>query len=231
MNRLPFVYLNLAVTADGKIASANGALSRFGSRHDLRKLHELRASADAILCGARTVMAENADLSAGPARYRRRRLAQGLAEYPIRVVASGTGRIDTGARLFQRRGGPVVILVTEQVGARKLRDLESVADAVRVFGDREIDVVAALSWLRKEWKVNRLLGEGGGQLNDALFRAGVVRELHLTICPLAVGGALAPTLADGVGVPKLAQAIPCRLERARQVGDELFAVYAVEKRD
>jgi 2,5-diamino-6-(ribosylamino)-4(3H)-pyrimidinone 5'-phosphate reductase len=229
MNRLPFVYLNLAITADGKIATANRALSRFGSRHDLRKLHELRASADAILCGAGTVMAENADLSAGPARYRRRRLTQGLAEYPIRVVASGTGRIDTGSRLFQRRGGPIVILVTKQAGTRRLRDLESVAAAVRVFGDREIDFVAALAWLRKEWKVNRLLGEGGGQLNDALFRAGVVRELHLTICPLAVGGARAPTLADGVGVSRLDLAIPCRLARARQIGDELFVVYAVGK--
>jgi 2,5-diamino-6-(ribosylamino)-4(3H)-pyrimidinone 5'-phosphate reductase len=226
-NALPFVYLNLAMTADGKIATANRAISRFGSRRDLEHLHELRAQADAILCGAGTINAEDADLGAGPARFRRRRLAAGLAEHPVRVVASGTGRIDTDARLFRRRLGPVVILVTDRIGCRRKRELEGLADAVRVCGEQEIDFVAALAWLRRDWAVKRLLGEGGGQLNEALIRAGVVRELHLTICPMVVGGAEAPTVADGVGVEQLELGTRCQLERMRRVGEELYVVYSV----
>jgi 2,5-diamino-6-(ribosylamino)-4(3H)-pyrimidinone 5'-phosphate reductase len=227
MSALPFVYLNLAITADGKIAAETRTLSRFGSRRDLEHMYELRAEADAILCGAGTVNAEKADLGAGPVRFQRRRIAAGRQAHPVRVVVSGTGRIETDAKLFRRRLGPVILLVTERVKRRRLVELQAVADAVRVCGEEEIDFVSALRWLAAEWGVKRLLGEGGGQLNEALFRAGVVRELHLTICPVVMGGAKAPTIADGRGVRRLASGTACRLERMRRVGDELFVVYSV----
>jgi riboflavin biosynthesis pyrimidine reductase len=46
---LPFVYLNVASTADGKLAPASRRFVPFGSRHDRRLLLELRASADAVM--------------------------------------------------------------------------------------------------------------------------------------------------------------------------------------
>jgi riboflavin biosynthesis pyrimidine reductase len=73
-----------------------------------------------------------------------------------------------------------------------------------------------------------LLCEGGGELNDALFRAGLVDELHLTICPKIIGGRLAPTIADGLGALKLDQAARLQLKSARRLGDELFLVYRVK---
>ena len=73
-SKLPFVFANLAMTADGKIATANRAAHSFGSAHDLAHLYELRATADAILCGARTVEISNATLGNGGEKHRRRRL-------------------------------------------------------------------------------------------------------------------------------------------------------------
>ena len=40
---LPFVLVNMAMTADGKIATANRAVSTFGSQRDHNHLLELRA--------------------------------------------------------------------------------------------------------------------------------------------------------------------------------------------
>src|SRR5436190_13559600 len=85
-SQLPFVFVNMAVTADGKIATANRAVSSFGSRRDREHLLELRATADAVMAGARTVDSAEINLGPGPARYRRRRLRRGLAEYNLRVV-------------------------------------------------------------------------------------------------------------------------------------------------
>ena len=53
--QLPFVFVNVAVSADGKIATANRAVHSFGSARDLKHCNELRATADAVMCGARTV--------------------------------------------------------------------------------------------------------------------------------------------------------------------------------
>ena len=52
----PFPWvLVTAMTADGKIALANGHYAPFGSRRDHDHLLELRATADAVMCGARTI--------------------------------------------------------------------------------------------------------------------------------------------------------------------------------
>src|SRR5215831_19293529 len=98
--KLPFVFINMAMTADGKIATVNRTVHSFGSARDLAHLYELRATADAILCGARTVEISDATLGNGGEKYRRRRLKNGLTEYPLRVIVSGSGSIDTSARIF-----------------------------------------------------------------------------------------------------------------------------------
>ncbi len=223
----PHVLVNMAMTADGKIATARRTAGSFGSRRDEEQLHALRATADAVLCGARTVNLGNVDLGSGPTRFRRQRLRSGLAERHLRVVATGSGRVDPAARVFRQRGSPLILLTTGRVPDRRLGRLRALADAVGVFGDEEIDLRAALGWLRREWGVRRLLSEGGGELNSALFREGLVDELHLTVCPLVFGGAAAPTIADGVAWGGLGEATRCRLRSARRVGAELFLVYDV----
>jgi riboflavin-specific deaminase-like protein len=223
----PLVLVNMAMTADGKIATANRAVTSFSSRRDREHLLELRATADAVLSGARTVNLENVELGPGPARFRRARLARGLAESNLRIIATGSGVIRPDARVFRSAGAPVIVLTTGRAGARRLRQLRALADAVQVCGRDAIDWPAALAWLRQNWAVRRLLCEGGGELNGSLFRARVVDELHLTICPQIFGGRQAPTIADGHGFARLTQAMPCRLKSLRRIGDELFAVFAV----
>jgi riboflavin-specific deaminase-like protein len=222
---LPFVFVNMAMTADGKIATANRAISSFGSRRDFTHLLELRATADAVMCGARTADAEPINLGPGPAKYRRLRLRHGLAEYNLRIIVSGSGTINPRAHVFRHRFSPIIVLTTARAGHRRLTRLRTLADEVKIVGRSEIDWPRALAWLRRRWNVQRLLCEGGGELNAALFRAGLVNELHLTVCPKILGGRNAPTIAEGIGFPKLSQAARFRLASAKRVGDELFLVY------
>src|SRR6266513_919149 len=71
---LPCVFVNMAMTADGKIATANRAVATFSSKRDFEHLLELRATADAVMSGARTVGQQKINLGPGPARFRRLRL-------------------------------------------------------------------------------------------------------------------------------------------------------------
>ena len=225
-SELPFVFINMAVSADGKIATANRAVHSFGSARDLEHLYELRATADAVMCGARTVEISEATLGNGSERFRRRRLRNGLAEFPLRIVVSGGGSLDPEARIFQKHFSPIIVLTTRRAPARSVERLRKLAQVVKIMGGREGDLRGALRWLRKEWNVRRLLCEGGGELNDALFRAGLVDEIHLTFCPKVFGGRLAPTLADGLGRHKLAEAANFKLTSIRRETDELFTVFS-----
>lgn len=221
----PFVFVNMAMTADGKIATANRAASSFGSQRDHEHLLELRATADAVMSGARTVDSAPINMGPGGAKYQRLRLKRGLAEHNLRLIVSGSGSIDPQAEVFKHRFAPIIILTTERASAPARRRLQGLATEVKICGAKEIDFETALRWLRKTWGVKRLLCEGGGDLNDALFRAGLVDELHLTVCPKIFGGRTAPTIAEGQGFATLPGAANFSLRSARRVGAEMFLVY------
>lgn len=223
--QLPFVLVNMAMTADGKIATANRAIHSFSTRRDLAHLYELRATADAVMCGARTVEISRSILGTGGEQFRQLRLKRGLAEYNLRVIVSGSGSVNPLAEIFKKDFSPVIVLTTKCAPKSKLRKLGLVADAVKICGEREIDFRTALSWLNKKWGVKRLLCEGGGDLNNALFRAGLVDELHLTICPKIFGGRQSPTIADGAGFNRLARARRLQIKSFRRAGNEVFTVF------
>ena len=229
-SKLPFVLVNMAMTADGKIATANRRVHSFSSKRDLEHLYELRATADAVMCGARTVEISRTLLGTGGEKFRKQRLKRGLAEYNLRVIVSGSGSINPHSAIFKKHFSPVIILTTARVSKTKLRSLRAIADVVKVCGRREINFPAALGWLRTNWGVSRLLCEGGGELNDALFRAGLVDELHLTICPKIFGGSKAPTIADGTGSSNLAVAAQFQIRTLKHVGNEVFAVLKQKER-
>jgi riboflavin-specific deaminase-like protein len=224
-SKLPFVLVNMAMTADGKIATANRAVSSFGSARDREHLLELRATADAVMAGARTVDSASINLGPGPAKFRRLRLKNGLAEHNLRVVVSGSGLVNPQAEIFRQRFSPIIVFTTRRASPARLRQLRAVADEVKVFGRHKINLHAALCWLRGKWGVKRLLCEGGGELNAALFRAGLVNELHLTVCPKIFGGRKAPTIAEGSGFRRLAKAVLLQIKSFKRIGNEIFAVF------
>ncbi len=213
------------MTADAKIATATRRTTTFGSPRDQEHLYELRATADAILCGARTLIETGATLGNGGRRFGQLRTAASLSRYPVRVLVTGTGSIPSCAPVWARKWGPIIVLTTAKAGEQAIARLRRKADWVRVYPEDGIDFANALAWLRSEFGILRLVSEGGGELNDALIRGGLVDEIHLTWCPWVFGGQAAPTLSDGIGFQTLAQAAGFRLHSVTPAGNELFLVY------
>ena len=226
---LPFVYINVATTADGKLAPENRRFVPFSSKRDQELLLELRARADAVMSGAQTVGPLPVNLGPGPIKYRNMRKRLGLPEYNLRIVVSGSGNLNPRAEIFRHRFSPIIILVTHRAPESNLRQLREVADDVKAFGEGQLDFTQALRWLREKWGVKNLLCEGGGEVNAGLFQEGLVDEVYHTLCPLIFGGRNAPTMADGNGFPNLASAARLKLKSLKRVGDELFLVWRATK--
>ena len=226
---LPFVFMNGAVSADGKLALENRSLIQFSSKHDQKFVLQLRATADAVLCGAETVENFSIDLGADSEACRKKRERKGLPAEPLRVVVSDDGKIDPGARIFRKRVSPVIVLTTKgglKRCAARLRDVAT----VKHFGNKTVDFVRAFRWLRDEYRVKRLLCEGGGETNAALVSAGIVDEIHITVCPLVLRGRSAPTFCDGKGADSLKTATRLKLKAVKVLNGELFLTYTVLKK-
>ena len=218
----PWVTMNLAMTLDGKIATENRRFASFGSRRDQAGLYALRARADAVITGAGTVRELDADLNSGGPRYQRLRRRNGLQPENLRIVVSGSARLSASSRLFSEPGGPIILLTTTEPSPRRLKPLKEIGVHVGRFGKREVDFKSALIWLRRKWHVRRLHCEGGGELNDALFRAGSADELLPDVVPLHFGGRQAPSIAEGKGIARLADATRLRFVSIHQERSELF---------
>ena len=227
---LPFVMINGAVSADGKLALENCSRIQFSSLRDRQLVFKLRAQVDAVVSGAETVETFSIDLAAGGAKWREKRIRSGKAPEPLRVIVSDDASFDPHARIFQKRLSPIIILATRGAERNKIEALRKVADEVKIFGERTVSFAQAFRWLREKHGVKRMVCEGGGETNAALLRAGVVDELHLTICPFLLSGGHAPTISDGHGFGSLKAAPKLKLKSMKRVKGEIFLIYQILER-
>jgi 2,5-diamino-6-(ribosylamino)-4(3H)-pyrimidinone 5'-phosphate reductase len=140
---------------------------------------------------------------------------------------SGSGTLNPQAEIFRHKFSPLIVLVTERAGKIRVARLRKLGAMVEICGERELDFSYALKRLRHEWNVKRLLCEGGGEINGALFERDLVDEVYVTLCPTVFGGRSAPTLADGSGIETLADATKLKLQAAERAGDEMYLIYSV----
>src|SRR5690348_13604445 len=134
---LPFVFVNFAMTADGKITTANRRVTSFSSARDREHMFELRVSADAVMAGARTVDLNPVTMGPGGAKYRRRRVRSGFREYNLRVIVSGSGTVDPNAKIFSQKFSPIIVLTTERADPKRLAALRERANEVKICGESE----------------------------------------------------------------------------------------------
>ena len=228
---LPWLVINMAITADGKIcgprASTNtppdARMARFSSAADHRRLLRIRSTCDAVISGRKTVEADQVDLGPGSTYWQQRRVRQGLSPFNKRIVISSSGKIQPTCHVYQYPFSPLLIATTD-AGLERSRPVAQTTDWIQAhsFGKTHVNLHALLAWLGAHWQVHRVVAEGGGELNDALFRDGLVDELFLTVCPIIFGGTTHGTLADGMGASNLGEAYGLRCVEHQTRNGEQF---------
>ncbi len=222
---IPHVTLVLATSLDGKIADVQRGAARFSSAADLAHLEQRVAAADGVLFGGGTLRAYGTTLSVRAPHLLAQRQWQGQPDQPIQIVWSPSGNLDPGCRYFQQpvpRG-----LVTTGCGGQRWADT-SLFERVWTVPEAKTQPWD-WPWILHQFHqagIHTLALLGGGGLTAELLRWRCVDEIFITLCPLILGGATAPTPVDGEGF--LAATAP-RLELLshRVVDGEVFLHYRV----
>jgi riboflavin-specific deaminase-like protein len=216
------------MTVDGKITTKNFSPVDFTSREDKTHLFRQRALGDAVLIGHSTLKHDNVRLGLPDSKMREERIARGQKPYPLRVIISNEGRIDSGLKLFQTDISPIVIFSTLRMPQRYQKALREKA-TLHLSDARTVDLGWMLRQLRHDYGVESVACEGGATLFRALLEADLVDQLNLTIAPYLFGGANAPTLT-GLSKEFLPRAVRCSLTDMRVIGEECFLTYRIKHR-
>lgn len=194
----PFVTANFALSVDGRVSTRKYAPTTFTSRRDKRRLLEIRSGCDAVLVGARTVAADNMALGLPAEDLQRERKRRGKPEIPLRVIVTNRGKLSATGKPFTSGLPAAVVFSTRRMNARTIQELAGVCDLWLHLAE-EVNLASMLATLGEEYGVKRVVCEGGPTLLRALLVAGLVDELHVTMCPLFFGGRKAPTLTGVAG--------------------------------
>jgi 2,5-diamino-6-(ribosylamino)-4(3H)-pyrimidinone 5'-phosphate reductase len=221
----PFVYVNMAMTADGKITSARREEPQFASRLDKKVMDRLRAEADAVLVGAGTLRADDPPLHVRDPEMKAYRRSLGKPDRLVNVLVTASAAVDSASQFFtgDHAEGRIVATV-EDAPADRLARLSKVAD-VWTVGRGAVNLADLLARLKARG-IERLLVEGGGALNWGFVSQDLVDELYVTIAPAILGGSRAPTLCEGEGFA-MADRKRLSLLASEVVDGEIFCRYAV----
>ena len=195
----PFTFINVAMTADGKIDTIDRKGAAISSKRDKQRVDELRASADAILVGGRTLLEEQPKLTVKSEALREWRVELGRSPNPIKVGVATVADIPKDSDFIKVGDARLVIFTTSQTSIPQIEQLRALGVEVFVDDLPRVDLNKMMKTL-KGIGVDHLMVEGGGMINFELMRLGLVDELLVYMAPMVFGGATAPTPADGLGL-------------------------------
>jgi diaminohydroxyphosphoribosylaminopyrimidine deaminase/5-amino-6-(5-phosphoribosylamino)uracil reductase len=216
---LPFVFLKLALTLDGRIATATGDSRWITGPSSRAYVHRLRNQSDAVVVGVGTVLADDPRLTCR---------APGGRD-PWRIVLDGHLRIPLSARLLRERNPEKTIVVTGP-GA-----LERKIEAIREKGaevwslplrKNRVPFRALLRRLARMGVLTVMI-EGGAETAACAMRERAVDKVSFFYAPKLVGGDGRPAI-EALGIDRMSRSRAFEDVSIRRFGDD-FLITAYPK--
>ena len=210
----PYVTINCAMSADGKIASPARRQLRISSEEDLQRMYRLRHQSDAVLVGIGTILTDNPKLTVKDSYVPH-------PKQPLRVILDSKGRTPPDALALNTVSNTLILTTKGHKRAYEGPHIE----VMECQGDDEgfVDVKKALELLSQKG-IQKLLVEGGGIVIWSFLEEKVVDDLFVYIGPCIIGGKDAPTVADGKGIHD-ENVLPLKIIEVKQIGPGVLIHY------
>ncbi|MDY0385562.1 MAG: 2,5-diamino-6-(ribosylamino)-4(3H)-pyrimidinone 5'-phosphate reductase [Methanolobus sp.] len=193
----PFIFINSAMSADGKISTKERKQIKISGNIDFKRMDQLRAGSDAIMVGIGTVLADDPSLTVKSPELQDKRIKAGLDENPVRIIVDSNARTPIGADIFIKGKGKRIIIVSESAPPKKIAELKEKGEII-VAGKDKVDLPEAMQEL-KERGIKQLMVEGGATLNWGMLSNGLVDEIYTFVGNVIIGGKTSPGFIDGAG--------------------------------
>lgn len=223
--KTPYVVLKFAMTLDGKIATRTGASKWITGEAARNHVHQLRGRYAGILAGIGTVLADDPMLNC----------RSDGAHQPLRIILDSHLRIPMGSRLVRSaKEYPLLIVCNESTrdreeGTNRIQKLEEAGAKVWTLPEKNghPDLNVLMQRLGEE-KIDSVLIEGGGTVNEAVLKAHIVHHVYAYIAPKIFGGEDAKTPVEGSGIRLPQECAKLRLAKITVLLNDMLLEYDVE---
>lgn len=228
VHRTPWITLKAGMTLDGKIATAGGESKWITGPKSRAHSMRLRQSADAILVGVNTVIADNPSLGV-------RRLAGSGVRRPKpslrRIILDSRARTPMEADVVLDASAPFTVIVTSRLApaARVARLKRRVEVWKAPLRKGRVSIPWVLKRLGREG-VTHLLVEGGGGVHGAFVDDGHVNRVAFYYAPAVLGGRKAVRAVGGRGLRDRSSALALDGVEWTRCGDDVFVTARVAGR-
>ncbi len=192
----PFVFVNAAVSVDGRLTDWRKRQVRISCEEDMKRVDKLRAESDAILVGIGTVLSDNPSLTVKSEELRKLRILKGKSPNPLRVVLDSKAKIPINSKILSP-DAKTLVAVTEKANVEKVEELKKYSEVV-VCGKEIVDLKKLMSILYS-MGVRKLMVEGGGKVIANFLREGIVDRIYVYVGGFVFGEGI--SFAEGrVGI-------------------------------
>lgn len=228
VHRTPFVTVKAAMTLDGKIATAKGESKWITGPAARAHAMRLRFTADAVLVGINTILADDPSLTvrAADATHAPDRVLKPLR----RIVLDSMARTPLDARVVSDPYAAwTTVVISKRAPQRRVAALSRrvrvlvapLAPAGREAGAPQLDLRWLMERLGAE-EVTHLLVEGGGQVNASFLFGGLAHRIAFYYAPKILGGRNALKAVAGSGARDWREILKLRQVRWRRLGEDLL---------
>ena len=207
----PFVFLKLAMTLDGRIATKTGDSKYITGRDARRYVHKLRSEVDAIMVGCNTVLKDNPRLTP--------RLSK-TGKDPMKIVVDSELKIPMKCNLM-KHPSKLIVATTNKAGKKKMNKLYSKGVNVIVLPSKRnlVDLKVLMKELGKR-EITSIMIEGGAEVNSSAIKEKIADKILIFTAPKLVGNGLGAI--GNLGIKKIDKAVKLKNINTKQIGKDIL---------
>lgn len=219
--KTPYVLMKYAMTMDGKIACDTGKSQWITGEEARSHVQETRDALMGIMVGIQTIISDNPRLTC--------RIPGG--RNPIRIICDSHLRIPMEAEVVQTAKKMKTVVATVSSEQEKISVLREAGVKVLITdsADGKVDLQDLMQKLGQE-KIDSILLEGGGTLNQSALQSGIVNHIQIYLAPKIFGGTGKYTPVSGIGVKEPDEAYLLINRKIGIFGEDILLDYDVAKR-
>lgn len=212
--KTPFIFMKVAMSLDGKIATCKGDSKWISCEESRKCVHKLRRELMGILVGINTVIKDDPMLNC--------RLENG--KNPIRIIVDTELKIPMSSKIISSaKSIRTIVVTTKKAKLNSIEPLKEKGVEILIVNLKK-NLVDLNDMIHKlgELNIDSILIEGGATLNFSAINENIVDKLQVYIAPIIIGGENSKTPVEGEGINYIRESFKLHDLAYKKVGSDIL---------